>query len=482
MKRLYISAALVLTFSWHCTTFANPGEVKHKFKAKQVVVQGTPEDFPGYKALKYLEHANLTILEAAKGSEEKEVKALRKKGHKAELNYIAWVYASVDDPYYLSYQWHLPRIQSELAWDLTIGTGVTVAVLDTGLTTGGPDGIGCVVSGYDIVNGDNDPSDGHGHGTHVSGTVAQSTDNGKGCAGMAYGACVMPIKVMDDAGSGTFADITEGIYWAVDHGAQVINMSLGGYGYTSYLPMDEALDYAHNNNVTVVACAGNDSSTTQVSYPAIYPTTIAVGATDAQDAIASYSNKGIGLDLVAPGSGVVQETFSGSSWGYYSYTGTSMAAPHVAAAAAMLIAHDAATTPDEVYAALTETASDLGATGYDSTSGYGLVQVYDALTFQGGSVCMDNDNDGICVTAGDCNDSNADIYPGAGEVCDGIDNNCDGTVDEGCPICTDNDNDGVCVEDGDCNDDDPEVYPGHKDKANFGKDGIDNDCNGVIDG
>ncbi|XOF33626.1 MAG: S8 family serine peptidase [Candidatus Electrothrix sp. YB6] len=530
MKVLSLSVALVVIFSWHCTSFAKQPKDKPEFKEKQVVVHGTPEDFPGYKVVKYLEHANLTVLEVAKGNEKKEVKALRKKGRKAELNYIAWAYASVDDPYYSSYQWHLPRIQSEQAWGLTTGTGVTVAVLDTGLATGGTDGIGCVVPGYDFVNSDNDPSDGHGHGTHVSGTVAQSTDNGVGCAGMAYGACVMPVKVLSDTGSGSFADVADGIYWAVDNGALVINMSLGAHGYTSISYMDEALDYAHSNDVTVVAAAGNDSDTTQVSYPAIYPTTIAVGATDSQDAVAGYSNRGNGLDVVAPGSGVVQETFSGTAWGYYSYNGTSMATPHVAATAAMLIAYDTASTPDDVYAALTETAFDLGAIGYDSTFGHGLIQAYDALTYQGGPVCTDNDNDNVCTENGDCNDSNADIYPGATETCDGIDNNCDGTADEGCPVCTDNDNDGVCVEDGDCNDgnadiypgaaelcdgidnncdgtvdegcsvctdndndgfcvedgdcndNDPEVYPGHKDKGNFGRDGVDNDCNGVIDG
>ncbi|MCI5209651.1 MAG: PKD domain-containing protein, partial [Candidatus Electrothrix sp. ATG2] len=183
--------------------------------------------------------------------------------------------------------------------------------------------------------------------------------------------------------SGYFADTANGIEWAVDNGAQVINMSLGAHGYTSIFYMDEALDYAYSNDVTVIASAGNDYSTTQVGYPAIYPTTIAVGATDALDAVADYSNRGIGLDVVAPGSAVVQETQINSSWGYYSYYGTSMAAPHVAATAAMLIANGTATTPDEMYTALTSTTFDLGETGYDSTFGYGLIQAYDALIYSG---------------------------------------------------------------------------------------------------
>ncbi|MCI5223141.1 MAG: hypothetical protein D3924_10815, partial [Candidatus Electrothrix sp. AR4] len=116
----------------------------------------------------------------------------------------------------------------------------------------------------------------------------------------------------------------------------------------------------------------------------------------------------------------------------------------------------------------------------DSSSGYGLLQVYDALR-SGKAGCTDNDNDGICVTDADCNDNNADIYPDATEICDGMDNNCDGTIDEGCG-CTDADADGVCVENGDCDDNDPDIYPGHKDtKGKWGKNGIDNDCNGTVD-
>lgn len=258
--------------------------------------------------------------------------------------------------------------------------------------------------------------------------------------------------------------------------------------------MDPALDYAYSNDVTVVCASGNDGSRKNVSYPAIYPTTIAVGATDADSMVTRYSNKGEGLDIVAPGGdtskdingdgygdGVLQETYINGSWGYYFFQGTSMASPHVAAVAAMLYASGTATNPVSAYAALTSTALDLEDAGYDKVSGYGLVQAYDALNFVG---CSDDDGDGFTTCGGDCDDSNSSINPGMAEDCnDGIDNNCDGFTDEeddtcGSGTCTDVDGDGWCVEDGDCNDGDPSIHPG---MAEVCDDGIDNNCNLSID-
>lgn len=468
----------------------------------QVVVQGSPQSLPsGYKVIKILPYANLTVVKVEPGKELGQVQALRAKGHRAGLNLKAFAFQTpmVDDPLY-SYQWNFPMIQSEQAWGFAAGSGVTVAILDTGLRPQGEDGndgIGCIAKGIDIVNEDDDPFDADGHGTHVSGTVAQSTNNGAGVAGLAYGACIMPVKVLDDSGTGSFADIADGIYWAVDNSAAIINMSLGinaRYGITNDPIMDPALDYAYNNGVTVICASGNDGWRKNVSYPAIYPTTIAVGAVGYDKNVVRYSNRGTGLDLVAPGGditkdlngdgygdGILQETFGPSGWGYYFYQGTSMASPHVAAIAAMLIQNGTDTNPDSIFSALTNTAFDLVDPGYDKESGYGLVQAHNALLFQSGP---DVDGDGLTTYDGDCDDNDPDIYPGAYEICgDNIDNNCDGEIDEDCAIYTDADGDGWCVEDGDCDDSDPHVYPGHKDtKSKWGRDGKDNDCNGVIDG
>jgi len=163
-----------------------------------------------------------------------------------------------------------------------------------------------------------------------------------------------------------------------------------------------------------------------------------------------------------------------------------MASPHVAAVAAMLYADVTKNhTPDSILQTLTSTALDLNESGFDNTSGYGLVQAYDALVYDGGSDSIDVDGDGVCVEDDDGNDNDYSVYPGAIELCNGIDNNFDGYIDDGYSTdgCTDNDGDGVCVEDGDCDDYNATVYPGHQDtKGSWGMDNVDNNCNGIIDG
>lgn len=382
------------------------------FKEGQIAVQGSAYGLNDLKVIKRLPLSNITIYQVTKGKELGQVQKLRKQGIKAGLNFIAQATATTNDPLY-SFQWHLTKIQVESAWNTTTGaansgtTPIVVAVLDTGIVRGGPDGVNeCPNTGSDIVNMDSDPTDASAlsHGTHVAGTIAQKTNfdsqvSGTGVAGVAPGACVMLVKVLDDAGSGSFADIAEGIIYAVDNGAKVINMSLGvnaRYRITSDSFIDPALDYAEENNVLVVAAAGNDGNRKNVSYPAIYPTVVAVGATDYADKLVRYSNKGQGLDIVAPGGdtsvdldgdgyvdGVLQETFyteadGGPAFGYYFLQGTSMASPHVAGVGALIYANGI-TSVNAVRQALYSTSKDLGSSGFDSTFGYGLVQAGAAL-------------------------------------------------------------------------------------------------------
>lgn len=387
------------------TSFTHAAGNGPPFRSGEVVVAGAPgPDLDGMEVVKYLPHANITVVKVERGREFAELQRFRTHGRKASPNYTVHA-ADVPNDQYYSYQWDLPAIQNEEAWTLNTGYGVTVAVLDTGIATGGSDGIDCLVAPRDIVNGDASPVDGNGHGTHVSGTIAQATGNGIGVAGLAYGACIMPVKVLDDTGSGSIADIAEGLRYAVDNGAKVVNMSLGtnaADGLRNDQILDVELDYAYSHGVTVVCASGNDGSLANVSYPAIYPTTIAVGATDFNNNVTGYSNRGEGLDIVAPGGdltkdlngdgypdGIVQETVSSGAWGYYFLQGTSMASPHVAAVAAMLMAYDPGLTASRVRQILTATALDLYGAGYDSTSGYGLVQAYDALRG------TDADNDGM---------------------------------------------------------------------------------------
>ena len=338
----------------------------------------------------------------------------------AEANYIAHVLKAPNDELY-PLQWHLYNtsyggIQAESAWDISTGLGVVVAILDTGIAyedycekgstetdrcyQQAPDLAGTYfVAGYDFVNRDEHPNDDSisGHGTHIAGTVAQNTKNGIGTAGVAFDAYLMPVKVLDSSGAGTYADIAEGIIWATENGAQVINLGLGGSEPSNAL--ENAIAYSYNRGVTLIAAAGNDG-VGGVCYPAAYDDyVIAVGATRYDETLAYYSNYGLNLDLTAPGGdlnvdqngddygdGILQQTYDKDgceiSWGYCFMEGTSMAAAHVSAAAALLIAHGNTTSPAEVREALESTAEDKGPTGWDIEYGWGIVDAYAALQWE----------------------------------------------------------------------------------------------------
>ncbi|TCK08411.1 S8 family serine peptidase [Marinobacterium mangrovicola] len=543
-----VVARLVSVFLLGCSTlaFAAPERAaaenaKAPFIRGQIVVDEDSKRYPRSEVIKYLPLSGLTVLAVEPGEELAALARERRLGRKAMLNTRVQAFAATNDPF-ASYQWNMERIQAQTAWEVSTGAGIVVAVLDTGLNPGGADGIGCVVNppDNDIVNQDSDAFDGNGHGTHVSGTIAQKTNNAVGVVGLAYGACILPVKVLSDSGSGGMADIAEGIRYAVDNGAKVINMSLGVSArarITGDPIVDPALEYAFTNNVVVVAAAGNDGFKRNVSYPAINANTIAVGATGYDDAIAPYSNQGAGLNIVAPGGnnnqdlnadgfadGILQEVYSGTEWGYYFYQGTSMASPHVAAAAAILLADEPNLSPSQVLDRLRGSALDLGARGYDSTFGDGLIQVADALgggsSVSGNSApqalfeyaCVDlrceftstsQDYDGSIVEyAWDFGDgatdnvaapshdySAADSYDVRLTVLDneGASDSVVQTVLVVNPSagCIDADGDGYCsvaTGGGDCDDTTSDIYPGHPDKGGrWGRDGLDNDCDGEPD-
>ena len=246
-----------------------------------------------------------------------------------------------DDPQY-NKQWNFRAINVEQAWDETKGAGVTVAVIDTGVSKVPDLKLTKFVEGYDFVNNKDDASDDNGHGTHVAGTIAQSTDNGYGVAGIAYEASIMPLKVLSGSGGGEIADIAEAIKFAADNDADIINMSLGGGGDSNM--MKEAIAYAHSKGVTIIAAAGNEGRNA-ASYPARYPDVISVSATDAAGEKASYSNFGAGVDIAAPGGSgtsetgrIIQNTVNPATGEtvFVGFQGTSMAAPHVAGVAALI--------------------------------------------------------------------------------------------------------------------------------------------------
>ena len=319
----------------------------------------------------------------------KEVAALLEDDHRvnfAEPNYLVRGSASVNDTY-VGYQWNLDQINAQGAWDYSTGAGAVVAVLDTGVSSG-PDGIANLLSGYDFYNNDADPTDGNGHGTFVSGTINQSTNNNTGVAGIAYGASILPVKVLGDEGYGSVEAISSGIVYAANQGADVINMSLGMGSSSSTL--EQAVNYAAGYNVVMVAATGNEFAS-YLNYPAAYSSVIAVGSSRADSSRPAYSNYGSGIDLLAPGGdlsrddngdgyadGVLQETFDRGSWTYTFWEGTSMATPHVAAAAAMLKSMGI-DSPDDIYDILVGTATDVGASGYDTQHGYGVLNLEAAL-------------------------------------------------------------------------------------------------------
>jgi serine protease len=307
----------------------------------------------------------------------------------AEQNAYAYASWVPNDPYYSPYQWHMPRIGMEDAWPLSTGTGVIVAINDTGVKQSLEDLAQTnFMAGYDFINNDNDPTDDEGHGSHVCGTVAQSTNNAVGVTGIAYGCTIMPVKVLNAQGSGSYDQIADGIYYATDNGAHIINMSLSGTADLSVLR--NAVNYAWNNGVLVVCAAGNDT-TSSPRYPAAYANSMSVSATNYLDQLSNYSNYGSTIDICAPGGdgndyngdgyidGVLQNTFDASGDGYFFYYGTSMASPHVAGVAALVKSADMTLTNSGIRTILETTTIDLGSPGWDQYFGNGMVDAYAAV-------------------------------------------------------------------------------------------------------
>jgi subtilisin family serine protease len=290
------------------------------------------------------------------------------------------------DPYYGTYQGDMALIHADVMWQTCFpgkGSSVTVAIIDTGVDLTHPDLSANLVAGYDYVDGDNTPQDGNGHGTNVAG-IAAAALNGIGVSGVAPWAKILPVRVLDDEGSGYTSDVAAGVTYAADR-AQVLNLSLGSvYADTT---LQNAINYATNTKGRlVIASSGNcgDSdyiyngctSKNQPSYPGAWSNVLAVAATDNYDAHASFSTSGTYVDVAAPGV-EIYSTFMGNS--YYAESGTSQAAPHVAGLAALIWAKYPSYTAAQVWNRITSTAVDLGAAGRDNVFGAGRIDVKKAL-------------------------------------------------------------------------------------------------------
>lgn len=282
------------------------------------------------------------------------------------------------------------HVQAPQAWDTTTGSpSVVLAIVDSGIDPAHPELASRILPGYDFIEYDGIPQDECGHGTHVAGIAAAQGNNAEGIAGIAWNVKILPIRVLDETCTGSVVSVSEGIIGAVERGARIINVSLGTY--TDSRLLQEATFYAYTHGVALIAAAGNRGYS-QLAYPARYDWVLAVGATDITDARVSFSNYESRLDLMAPGKNILSTlptyadfSLHGSPWWkdthYDTLSGTSMATPHVAGAAALLAAFPAFNTPDKIYEALTATALDIGAPGKDDYTGYGLLQIDNALHY-----------------------------------------------------------------------------------------------------
>ncbi|WP_010531413.1 S8 family peptidase [Lentibacillus jeotgali] len=327
--------------------------------------QVTPDKDPVKSSFKVLEVGNV----------DKAVKALNNNPNVeyAEPNYKMESTWSPNDPYAnRDYQYGLFTTNTNNAWDVTRGSSnQEIAVVDTGVDYNHEDLSDKTILGYDFVENDDDPLDQNGHGTHVAGTAAAETNNGTGVAGMAPESSILAVRVLDAQGSGSLANIVDGIRYAADHGAEVINLSLGCDCDTQ--AMEDAVNYAWNKGSVVIAAAGNAGVSTQFE-PASYDNVIAVAAVDSQNNLASFSNYGSWVDVAAPGVDIAS-TVQRNGYAYMS--GTSMASPHVAGLAGLLAAQGRDNA--EIRSAIENTANPISGTG--SNFEHGLIDSESAVKY-----------------------------------------------------------------------------------------------------
>jgi len=276
------------------------------------------------------------------------------------------------DPY-MREQWYLNKIHMPEAWALGFGqSSVVVAVLDSGVNPNIPDLQGRILKGYDFVNNDNDPNDDNGHGTMVASIIAANANN-IGGVGLNWKVQILPVKVADQNGMVDEEDLINGIYYAIDHGADIINMSLGGPEASSL--EEDALWEAYNKGLVSVASAGNDSSSTP-NYPASYDTVMSVSALDQNDRLASFSNYGNWIDLAAPGVNILAVDKDDH---YVLDDGTSFSAPMVTGIAAMIKSHHPDWLPNQIEWAIEKGTDKLGTIEWNDKNGYGRLNAYKAV-------------------------------------------------------------------------------------------------------
>jgi type VII secretion-associated serine protease mycosin len=287
----------------------------------------------------------------------------------------------VDDTYTAG-QYSLDRMRVRDAWSREKGGSNLIAVLDTGVQSGHPDLRGRVVKGYDFVNNDTGASDDNGHGTWVAGIIAAKANDGYGIAGISWTDRILPVKIMNASGTGSTADLAAGITWAANRGADVINMSVGGFPYSQAI--QDAVNHAWSRGAVLIGAAGNNNRRENF-YPASYDHVVSVSATQVEDEFSRWSSYGPKVDVSAPGSSVLTTNCTASAcphrdWGSHTYiSGTSFATPNVAGVTALIKARYPSYTASQIVGRLRGTVDDLGYAGRDDRYGLGRVNAYRAL-------------------------------------------------------------------------------------------------------
>lgn len=309
------------------------------------------QDAQGARRVAEVRGLGIKVLEVPTGAEDRVATALMRSGkvELAERDGIAEGAAVPNDSHWAK-QWGPVKTGSPAAWDIITGSSVVIiAVLDSGVDVKHPDLAGRTVAGYDFINNDANPADDQGHGTKSTGVLGAASNNATGVAGTCWTCALMPVKVLDSSNYGSWSAISNGIVWATDKGAKVISMSI--YGKSGSSTLRNAVKYAYDRGVTVVAAAGNDASTA-LTYPASYPEVLSVAGTDSADKLYSWSQKGSWISLAAPG--CTYSTARGG--GYGSYCGTSAATPQVAGIAGLMLAANPTASRAEIAASLRSTA------------------------------------------------------------------------------------------------------------------------------
>jgi hypothetical protein len=347
----------------------------------------------GGKSIGKIEAINVHIVQLPANASEKAVAALLSKNPHlkfAERDMLAKPAGTANDPYFGS-AWHLSKIQAPTAWDSSGGAGVTVAVMDSGVDASHPDLAGQLVSGWNFYDNNSNTADVYGHGTKVAGTVAAATNNAVGVASVAGGARIMPIRVTDTSGYGSWSAIASGLTWAADNGARVANLSF--YGVETSSSARSAAQYMKNKGGLVVTSAGNYGVEETITPS---DTMITVSATDSGDAKTSWSSYGSFVELAAPGAGIWSTTNGG---GYASVSGTSFSSPVTAGVVALIMAANPALGATDVQNLLYSKADDLGSSGWDKYYGYGRVNAAAAVQAAKTAVGSDSQAPSVSISS-----------------------------------------------------------------------------------